>query len=211
MEYSLRPTERGEDSESTDGTAVVSTFEATITDGTLAIDTADPADDSLELIEEDKTGRLSGEILADGTWQTTAATWPAVEPEVDLPPMFEFDIDISSEGPLRGTFDPETGTMTADLALRVDIHVSAVVKSMDVTMEVDAAELTTGDSGAMSGAGSGLDTGSASVTLVDNTFTVPETGTDPIDDKFGLPATDPDQNWLELVVEFDIATPVERV
>jgi len=209
MDYSLRATESSENSESTDS-AVVSTFEATITDGMLAIDTDEPEDDNLELIEEGKTGRLAGEIRSDGTWQTTAATWPAVEPDVDLPPMFGFDIDIASEGPIRGTLDPETGTMTADLSLRIDIHVSAVVKSMDVTMAVDATELTTRESGAMTGTASGLDTGSASVTLVDNTFTVPETGEEPIDDKFGLPATDPDQNWLELAVEFDIATPVER-
>ena len=210
MEYSLRATESGKNNESTDG-AVVSTFEATITDGMLAIDTDDPEDDNLDLIEEDKTGLLAGEIRSDGTWQTTTATWPAVEPDVDLPPMFEFDIDISSEDPIQGTLDPEAGTMTADLSLRINIHVSAVVKSMDVTMEVDATELTTGDSGAMTGAASGLDTDSASVTLVDNTFTVPETGEDPIDDKFGLPATNPDHNWLELVLDLDIATPVERV
>jgi hypothetical protein len=204
----LKPKHTSPDTGQTDDT-LVSTFEGTITDGLLSIAEDGPEEDSLDLIEDGKTGTIRGNIYADGTWQTTAVSWPAVEPDVDLPPMFEFDIEVSNQGPLEGEFDP-AGRLTASLALRIDIHVSAVVKSMDVTIAVDAEGLTSETSGELTGEATGLDTDTASVHLVDNDFTVPKTGQEEIDGMFGLPATDPSRNWLELDLELGIETPVER-
>jgi hypothetical protein len=206
MDGTLRPKD-GTAQAASDGT--VTTFEATFTSGYVATGTDDP-DNNLTLIEEGATAEMTGEIHADGTWRSTDVSWPPIDPEVDLPPGVEFEIAVDTDGPVEGEFDPEAGSMTADLPLRIVIDVSVVVKSLQVELEVDAENLTTGESNAMTGTAEGLDTETATVRLVDNELTVEETGTDAIDEKFALPALEPGTNWVELAGELELAEPVER-
>jgi len=200
----------------TDTSDPLTTFEGRITDAQLATGTTE-FDDSLSLVNDGAAATLSGELFPDGSWETTAVSWPPIDPDVDVPPGVDFAVDIGVDGPLAGTIAPDEGAMTASLSLRAVVDVTILVKSLQVEIPVEATALTTGESGALTGSASGLETAvgldgeSAAVELVDNEFTVPATGTDAIDEQFGLPATEPGTNWLTLEMELDLADPVEAV
>lgn len=194
--------------------SALTTFEATVTEATVALGTDDPDENELPLIEEKQRATLSGDIDADGTWEVTAVSWPNIDPDLadaDLPPGVEFELGVEVDGPIRGTVDPEAGRMTGEMALRIALDVTVIVKSMQVEIPLDAGQLTTGESGAMTGDAMGLDGRTGTVTLVDNEFGVPSTETDAIDEAFGLPAPDPGTNWLSVTADLSIADPIERV
>ncbi len=178
----------------------MSSFHATVTDARLAIDTDDHTDDPLELLVDDETVPFTATY--DGTaWETTPVSWPSPAPDIEVP-LAEFDIDVSVAQPLTGTLDRQANQMTASLALDIGIEVSIAVVGIDATLHLDSS-LTTAQSGDMNGTATGLDTESATVTLVDNELTIPTCGEEKVDDLFGLPSETPGRNSLILTLDID--------
>ena len=194
--------------------STTTTFTATATDGFLAID-ADSADASgdgtrLPLAGSDVDGQfvIEGEINPDGTWESTSTTLPSFSETRDSGNFIVGDITVSVnyflDGSMTGTIDRAGNAMTGTMPLRIDLEVSDFPGGpAGDTIPADANSLTTGSSGSMTGSASGLNTDSGSATLVDNQFTMPGTGTDLVDEVFGLPSQSSGRNWMEL--QFDMS------
>ncbi|ERH10080.1 MAG: hypothetical protein J07HX64_01849 [halophilic archaeon J07HX64] len=177
----------------------VATFNATGTDGFVAIDTDSP-DDPITFPTPDEVEQpisLDAELFGNGTWRSTEVSFPDLgEEQLGFP----VQIRLEAPRPFEGTIDRETGEMTVDAALEI------LVPDANATVPVRA-NLTTGTSGEMRGETEGLDTDSATVTLVGNEFTVPEeTGNTIIDGFVGLPAPEPGINWFSLTLEMSFDT-----
>jgi hypothetical protein len=182
-----------------DGDEPVATFNATGTEGFVAIDAGSP-DDPITFPTPDEVERpisLDAEVFGNGTWQSTDVSFPDLgEEQLGFP----VQIRLEAPRPFEGTIDRETGEMTVDAALEI------IVPDADATIPVRA-NLTTGASGEMQGETAGLDTDSATVTLVGNEFTVPEeTGNTVIDGFVGLPAPEAGTNWFSLTLELSFDT-----
>jgi hypothetical protein len=182
-----------------DDEEVAATFNATGTEGFVAINennTNDPI--SFPTPDEvDTPISIEGVVFTNGTWKSTDVTFPDLGEE-----QLGFPIEILLEAPrpFRGEINRETGLMTVDAALDI------IIPDADEQIDVQA-DLTTGESGEMTGETAGLDTDSAAVTLVGNEFALPqETGDTVIDGFVGLPAPDPGTNWFSLTLEMDIET-----
>lgn len=166
-------------------------FTAESIGGYVATDEATRADAIEEGIEfpakgeDDEHIMIAGEI-ADGEWHSTSVHFPTVETEEGI------EADVEVLGSLSGEVDRDAGLFTANGVLEVAID------ELDFSFDL---ELTTGDSGSLSG-----EVAAGELSLVDNQFIVDEqTGSPVLDDQLGLPATDPGSNWLELdmAMEFE--------
>lgn len=180
---------------------VAATFEATGVEGFVAINQTNAADPIAFPTPDEVEQPISvdGVVYTNGTWRSTDVSFPNLGEE-----QLGFDIEIRLEAPrpFEGEFDRETGEMTADAALTIIVPVG------DEELEIDVrANLTTGQSNGIQGDSEGLATDNATVTLVNNQFTVPEqTGNTLIDNFIGLPAPDPGTNWFSLDLAMDIET-----
>jgi len=192
-------------------TRQTTTFTATATSGFLTIDagsrTTDDATLPLAGSAVDGDFVIEGEISPDGTWQSTSTSLPSFSETRDSGNIIVGDVTISINyfisGTVTGTIDRAGNVMTATMPLRIDLEVSGFPGGpAGDTIPADANDLTTESSGDMTGSASGLDTTSGSATLVDNEFTLPGTGTDLVDEVFGLPSQTSGRNWMEL--QFDI-------
>jgi hypothetical protein len=182
-----------------DSEEIAATFNATGTDGFVAINAAN-TDDPISFPTPDEVERpisVDGVVYTNGTWRSTNVSFPDLgEEQLGFP----IEIQLEAPRPFRGELDRETGEMTVDAALTIIVP--------DAGEEVDVrANITTGQSGAMTGEAEGLETDSATVTLVSNEYTVPtETGNTVIDEFVGLPSPDPGRNWFSLTLAMDFET-----
>lgn len=137
--------------------------------------------------DDDSTIFIAGEILEDGTWQSTQTVFPT------LAVSDQIQADIESPG-LGGEIDIETGYMTLEGTL--EVHVGDDSFAFEIEAE-------TGESGALSGSAS-IDEDGGEVSFVDNEFIVDdESGSALVDGVVGLPATESGENWFALDVEVD--------
>jgi uncharacterized membrane protein len=182
-----------------DESTVVGEFRAVGTNGSVAVNAESLEADPIPLTPEglDQPIVIEGEIFANGTWRSTEVSFSDLNPsEVDVPVR----IELESAGTFRGQIDRDAGFMTANGTLRV------IVPDADTQIDVTA-ELTTETSGALEGTAEGLGTESATATLVDNQFTLPDsTGSPIIDSVIGLPAPEPGTNWFELKLSLNFQT-----
>lgn len=162
-------------------------LEAVTTGGFLTVNA-----ESEQQAREARRGRIEVE---EESLQITAA--------VDGTSWESTDIESASLG---GENSPVELTAPDGLSGRVDIENDTLTVEGQVVLETAGAPLafnisaTTGESGSLTGSADlGPEGGSA--TVVDNTFSIPATGTQ-IDDALGLPTEEPGQSWLEL--EFDL-------
>ena len=184
-----------------DNSGVEATFNATGTEGFVAIDAESPNDPiSFPTPDEaDQPISLDGLVYANGTWRSTNVSFPALgEEQLGFP----IEILLDAPRPFVGEIDRETGLMTADAELTI------LVPDADEEVNVTA-NITTAQSGEMVGDAEGLntDTDTATVTLVSNEYSVPEsTGSTVIDEFVGLPSPEAGDNWFSLTLEMDIQT-----
>ncbi len=164
------------------------TFTATSTDGYILF-TEDEfdEDEALDLPTEDGGNPIEIEgLIEDGEWESTSVDFPDIEDE-NLP----LPASVDTPG-LEGELDVETGEMTADGTLEVDLDGEA-------SFEFDIG-LTTGESGELTGEAT-----TDAVLTVDNKYTVDEqSGNGAVDGSLDLPADDPGENWLELELSLDV-------
>ncbi len=163
------------------------TFSAASTDGFILFTENEFIDDeALALPTEDDGNAIEIEgLVEDGEWESTNVEFPDIEDE-NLP----LPAAVDTPG-LEGDIDTETGEMTAEGILEVDLEGNGFEFGI---------ELTTDDSGALDG-----DASTDTVVLVDNQYTVDmESGNPAIDGSLDLPADDPGENWLELELGLEI-------
>jgi uncharacterized membrane protein len=178
---------------------VEATFNATGTSGFVAINAESP-DDPISFPTPDEVERpisVTGELYTNGTWRSTNVSFPALgEEQLGFP----IEILLDAPRPFVGEIDREAGTMTVDAALTI------IVPDADAEVNVTA-NITTGQSGEMTGDAEGLSTETATVTLVGNEYTVPEaTGSTVIDEFVGLPSPEAGDNWFSLTLEMEFET-----
>ena len=150
-------------------------------DDAVAGGTVFPDEDEDEQIEIEAT-------VEDGEWEATATTFPPLPVTDDL-----YAEVVASD--LAGEIDPETGEMT----VRGEFEVT--IQDASFTFE---SEQTTGESNALSGEAD-FDSEPATVTLVDNEFTVEdETENEVVNRVLELPATDEGENWFQLELAINI-------
>lgn len=204
-------TENGDDNgtvngdENGDEQAAAELFEATSTGGIIWIgedDEADAREDALGFPPSEAVPEpleIDADIDGD-SWESTRVEFPDLDVSDLVPPEFEaFDVGIGISAPegFTGTFEPETGEMTMEGTLSVDIMLDG--DHYPVQTEIAA---TTGESGVLEGS---FDAGDEthSVMLVENEAIIDdETESNLINDFLGLPEEDP--MWMEL--EMDIVT-----
>jgi hypothetical protein len=177
---------------------VVAEFNATGTDGFVEVNNDNADDPTAPLPQPDEVEQpiaINGEIYADGTVRTTEITFPTLgEEQLGLP----VTVDIEAPEPFEGEIDREqgelyiSGTLTITVLNEVNISVSA--------------NLTSGQSNGLTGETAGLDTESATVTLVNNEYVIDETTGTIADSVLGLPSPEPGRNWFSLTLDMDIQT-----
>lgn len=164
-------------------------IEAVSTGGFVAFNQETEADAEEEGSEfPDEVVSITGAIDEDdGTWESTS---------VDFDPFTAQGLDAEATAPdgLEGNFDPESEEMTLEGELVVTLQ-----DEIDLSFELAA---TVGSSGELEG-GVDFDSDGGTATVVDNEFTVPETGTN-LDTALGLPADEAGVNWFEFPLEFSV-------
>lgn len=179
---------------------VVAEFEALGTEGFVEIN-SEELDDPIDLPEPDEVEDpilVAGEIYDDGTWFAAQEdiVFPTIEEGVPV------DLELEAATDFTGEIDRDSGVMTLDGTLRI-------ILSEDDQIDVEA-ELTTEQSGEMEGSADGLDTDSATVTVVDNEFVIPTATSNPIvNSVVGLPSNDPGTNWFSVTFDMDIMEPTD--
>lgn len=190
-------------------------FVATGTSGYIAINTDDPEADGYELPDnlEEPPVTFEAAYSDDGTWEATDVSFANLDPvDLGLPPV-DLDFQINVPDGMSGTIDREAGILTVEATLEIFIPLSDVDETEDdITVQVAIENGTTSQSNNMIGDNSGLDTSAASVVIVDNEYTVPETnavvfGID-VDDVLALPSQDPGRNWFELSLDLEFSDAV---
>lgn len=191
-------------------------FEATGTAGFIAINTDDPETDGYQLPDtlDEPPVTIEADYSDDGTWVATNVEFADLEPvDLGLPPV-NLDFQINTPVGMSGTIDHEAGILTVEGVLEIFIPVSDVDPDQDdIRVTVAIENGTTLQSNHMIGDARDMGTASATVTIVDNEFTVPATdavifGID-IDELLNLPSLESGRNWFELNldIEFTDAVP----
>ncbi len=217
---------------------VAASFSASINEGTLTLDGGSLGDGgasiniSIEAI--DGTIDISGEIYTDKTWESQNIQFPDTNPRQiidpgDLPDIVfddssQVDVIVNS---ISGVYDPDAEggplvTGNLDMKIDADLSGSAVTSgipvdfTLDFSIDINEGEdikLTTGVSNNITGSASNLESNSATATVVNNNFTLPEaTGPDLcveppliddicINDQLNLPVDNPERNWIQLTLE----------
>lgn len=160
----------------------------------------------------DQDIKVWGEVYSDGTWEETDVQFPnIVIPEDEIPidlPLGDIELFVTPiERPYTGEFirDSDDQLFTIDGSIELDFP-PEIKDLLDLDpIDVDL-EMTTGVSNQMEGDIEGLDTQSATGTVVDNSFPVNETGEDLIDDTLGLPSTQ-GENEISITMTVDISPP----
>ncbi|MFC4544380.1 cell surface glycoprotein [Halosolutus amylolyticus] len=168
---------------------------------------------------EDESFVIDADVdLEEGTWEADAE-------DVAIPLITSFNVDadraevqMSAPNGFEGTIDPETGEMTAEADFEIESEVIGPLRGIapDSTCVTETElEMTTGTSdNGLEGTPFEVDaeSGTATATLVDDTFAVP--GFDTVDgvgpvcgsaaDEFGLPAEESGDNEFEIELWFDL-------
>ena len=207
----------GATASSADGPNVVTTVEATGTRGFIAVqsDNSD-AEKQIPLSDGENeqvtvlgtqvtvqgTVQLSGEVYNDGTWQMTSVSFPTYVVGED-----DWSMNIvATEHTEPGTFDPESGVVTAPLTL--DIKLDGALEQ-SIFPDPFGLTLTSGTSGNMVGRLNRPGNSVLAVTLVNNEFgkiTLSQNGAGLAEYRpFGLGA--PGSNWFELGLEMTVEDP----
>lgn len=184
--------DRSFDSEG-EGEAVNGDLEAVATGGFLTINA-----DSEQQARQTRQARVE---IPDGGLRITATvdgnSWESTEIETTSTGGSSPSVRLTAPEGLSGRIDIENETLTVEGTI--------VIETASEPLEFDISA-TTGGSGALAGSADfGPDDGSA--TVVDNSFTVPATGTTGIDEALDLP-TDPGQSWFELSLDLTVAAAV---
>ena len=180
-------------------------IEATVTSATLTIDgnsLGDPEDNTYDLTAGNEP-EIDGILASDESWNSTTIDWPSVSESGDF--GSELTLDFWFDGEITGEIARTAGTMTADMPMRMDVEVESLVGDAEGTIIIDAENLTTEQSGEMTGEATGLDTTSATVTLVDNELVIPEAdGDEVISEAFNLPSMNEGDNYFQLQMDLTL-------
>lgn len=221
--------------------AVETTFSATVDEGFLVLNGNGPDDQdaavNIDVSTIDGTVFIEGEVYEDRTWSSTNVDFPELDPtqlvdasdadfiqDIQYDPEAGITVEVNS---ISGVYDPGApngGLVTGDIDLLIDAFMPGTMTTgsgipIDFTFEfsidVNSGQditLTTETSNALDGNASGLNTNSATATVVSNNFTVPKAEgpnlcQDPIvgqicvNELLNLPVEQPTQNWMELTIE----------
>jgi len=169
-------------------------FVATSTDGFVAFDYPDEQTAREEGVDLPEGIQIAGEVNEeDGTWESTETYFPTFTVDQGL------EVAIEAPDGLSGEVDFEEEYLTNEGTLRVTVQDTATFE-----YEISA---TTGDSGALSGEASvGQEAEEATVTLVDNEYTIEDqTGDALVDSTLSLPSTESGANWFELELDVNLS------
>lgn len=165
---------------------------------------------------EESCFEINGEINDDGTWTAGPddITFPEIYTEDVDYPATDATVQMSAPDGLSGTIDTETGEVTVDGALEIEVEINAAIFGISfgdtctTSMELEA---TTGESeNGMTGEQLTIEDGTATGTIVDDRFSVP--AIQPADstvcsggnDTFYLPSESGLNSFnLDVWVEFD--------
>jgi len=169
-------------------------FVATSTDGFVAFDYPDEQTAREEGVDLPEGIQIAGEVNEeDGTWESTETYFPRFTVDQGL------EVAIEAPDGLSGEVDFEEGYLTNEGTLRVTVQDTATFE-----YEISA---TTGDSDALSGEASvDQEAEEATVTLVDNEYTIEDqTGDALVDSTLSLPSTESGANWFELELDVNLS------
>jgi PKD repeat protein len=188
------------------GTTVVSTFEATATDGFFAFGVEDPA--SRRVIPQNNLIpvynaigdlALSGEIRDNGTWKLNTVDFPEYEHTVYVSRTNKMSIEMeirATDHSTAGTFDPANGLVTAPMTMELDFP----EYDFDVLPFSFSVALTTDTSGDLSGRVNRPTESTLRLKLVENEFSVQP------DSEQGSPSPS-GRNWLSIEFNVTVADP----
>jgi hypothetical protein len=177
---------------------VVATFTATnVGDGFISFDENNIDDaraEGLSFSEGDIV--IEGEIYENGSWQSTGTSFKTLNTADD---GSGFDAQPRAINGLEGEFDTETGRMTADGTLQIELLATGDTFQFDLAMVTGTSngDAST-DDGLKGEFDANIDDGGF-VNFVDNEYTVPEPSGNPIlDQQIGLPIEEPGLAWFDL-------------
>mgnify|MGYP000215225762 CR=1 FL=1 len=208
----------GADVGSSQSQEVVNTFVATGVGGEILINKNTAPTDPLPLPTSQQQGvdqdiQIWGEVYADGTWESQDVVFPNILiPEEEVPiDLISGDIELfvtPVDQPYTGNFVSEPGNQELTVNGTIELELPPDLGSLFPNLEPISIELqmTTGQSNELEGNIQGLNSASASGTVVDNTVGITATGVDLIDDNLGLPAP-PGSNEVIIDLDMDISPP----
>ena len=176
---------------------VVATFTATnVGDGFISFD-EDTFDDAtaegLSFSEGDII--IEGELYDNGSWSSTDTSFKMLNTADD---GSGFDAQPSAPNGLEGTFDPETGRMTAEGTLKITLPLTGDNFQFDLAMVTGTSNGAASSDGLQGQFDADIDNGGF-VNLVDNEYTVPDTtDSDLLNQQLGLPIEEPGLSWFDL-------------
>jgi protocatechuate 3,4-dioxygenase beta subunit len=195
-----------ESDESSSGSSGTATFRATSTGGFISFNeqTLDSARENGITFPDGSSGDpivIEGDISSDGTWESTSIDFPVLNTAED---GSGFDAQATFPDGLEGTFDPETGRMTAEGTLKIKLKLTGSSFSFDIALTTATSNGAASSDGLEGSFAAG---DPVEVTLVDNEYTVDTTtSSNLLNTRLGLPITDPGLAWLELGLSMDITT-----
>ncbi len=186
-----------ESTTATQSSDVVATFSATnVGDGFISFD-EDNLDDAKAEGLSFSAGDIviEGEIYDNGTWQSTDTSFKMLNTADD---GSGFDAQPTAPNGLEGTFDPETGRMTADGTLKITLPLTGDNFQFDLAMVTGTSNGAASSDGLQGEFDADIDNGGF-VNLVDNEYTVPDTtDSDLLNSQLGLPIEEPGLSWFDL-------------
>lgn len=197
--------EEADDESSGGGSGSAATFTATSTGGFISFD-----EDNLDDARSEGIGFpdgsdgdpivIDGQINPDGTWESTNIEFPTLNTEED---GSGFDAQATFPDGLEGEFDPETGTMTAEGTLDIQLDLTGDSFQFDIALTTETSNGPASDDGLDGSFENGQP---VAVTLVDNEYTV-DTTTDSnlLNNQLGLPLDQSGLAWLELGLDMEIS------
>ncbi|WP_245724184.1 carboxypeptidase regulatory-like domain-containing protein [Natronorubrum texcoconense] len=133
---------------------------------------------------------LTGAIFDDGTWESTAVSFPTLDAGAA-------DAEVEARDGLSGEIDQESDELTVEGELTVLVDGD---EDRQFSFDIEA---VTADSGELSGSAD-FDSSPATVSAVDNEYLVEDrTGDSVVDSSLGLPSTQAGHNWLQLDLEIE--------
>ncbi|MXR51769.1 hypothetical protein GRX03_09150 [Halovenus sp. WSH3] len=126
---------------------------------------------------------IEGEA-SDGTWESTDVDFSGVGGSIGA--------EITAPNGLEGEYDPENDRFTLEGELLVSVGLTGDQFRFRLVAESERSETDLTEDGGRA-------------VVADDTFTVNETGTEVIDERLGLPATEPGENSIR--APFNIETP----
>lgn len=186
-----------ESTTATQSSDVVAIFSATnVGDGFISFDEDNIGDAKAEGLSFSAGDIvIEGEIYDNGSWSSTDTSFKMLNTADD---GSGFDAQPSAPNGLEGTFDPETGRMTANGRLKITLPLTGDNFQFDLAMVTGTSNGAASSDGLQGQFDADIDNGGF-VNLVDNEYTIPEkTGNDLLDQQLGLPIEEPGLSWFDL-------------